>query len=158
MKNFFTTIFLIFIGLIVIGFIFDDTEKKNLEKVDMLKTAKIDKISPSGNLYEIYSLGSNYTDLQRENTTKELKDKIVQWTLPVFEVSKLSENKYKIQTSSGNLFGTKYVGTFIVVYTQNENEVNFIENLKTGSNITIKGIINDTFMRNIDIEPAILIY
>ncbi len=87
-----------------------------------------------------------------------LKDKIVQWTLPVFEVSKLSENKYKIQTSSGNLFGTKYVGTFIVVYTQNENEVNFIENLKTGSNITIKGIINDTFMRNIDIEPAILIY
>lgn len=91
MKNFFTTIFLIFIGLIVIGFIFDDTEKKNLEKVDMLKTAKIDKISPSGNLYEIYSLGSNYTDLQRENTTKELKDKIVQWTLPVFEVSKLSE-------------------------------------------------------------------
>ena len=158
MKNFFTTIFLIFIGLIVIGFIFDDTEKKNLEKVDMLKTAKIDKISPSGNLYEIYSLGSNYTDLQRENTTKELKDKIVQWTLPVFEVSKLSENKYKIQTSSGNLFGTKYVGTFTVVYTQNENEVNFIENLKTGSNITIKGIINDTFMRNIDIEPAILIY
>ena len=77
MKNFFTTIFLIFIGLIVIGFIFDDTEKKNLEKVDMLKTAKIDKISPSGNLYEIYSLGSNYTDLQRENTTKELKDKIL---------------------------------------------------------------------------------
>ena len=89
--------------------------------------------------------------------TKELKDKIVQWTLPVFEVSKLSENKYKIQTDSGTLFGTKYVGTFTVVYTQNENEVRFIENLKTGSNITIKGIISDTFMRNIEIEPAILI-
>ena len=128
-----------------------------IQKIEVLKTAKIDKISPSGELYQIYSLGSNYTDLQRDNMTKELKDKIVQWTLPVFEVSKLSENKYKIQTDSGTLFGTKYVGTFTVVYTQNENEVRFIENLKTGSNITIKGIINDTFMRNIEIEPAILI-
>ena len=157
MKTFFKIIFITFIALIVIGIIFNDTEEKNLQKIEVLKTAKIDKISPSGELYQIYSLGSNYTDLQRDNMTKELKDKIVQWTLPVFEVSKLSENKYKIQTDSGTLFGTKYVGTFTVVYTQNENEVRFIENLKTGSNITIKGIINDTFMRNIEIEPAILI-
>ena len=82
------------------------------------------------NFIKFTLLGSNYTDLQRDNMTKELKDKIVQWTLPVFEVSKLSENKYKIQTDSGTLFGTKYVGTFTVVYTQNENEVRFIENLK----------------------------
>ena len=127
----FKIIFITFIALIVIGIIFNDTEEKNLQKIEVLKTAKIDKISPSGELYQIYSLGSNYTDLQRDNMTKELKDKIVQWTLPVFEVSKLSENKYKIQTDSGTLFGTKYVGTFTVVYTQNENEVRFIENLKT---------------------------
>ncbi|RBQ26355.1 hypothetical protein [Arcobacter sp. CECT 9188] len=157
MKKFFKIIFITFIALIVIGIIFGDTEEKNLQKLEVIKTAKIDKISPSGELYQIYSFGSNYTDLQRDNMTKDLKDKIVQWTLPVFEVNKLAENKYKIQTNSGTTFGTRYVGTFTVVYTQNENEVQFIENLKTGSNITIKGIINDTFMRHIEIEPAILI-
>ena len=87
MKTFFKIIFITFIALIVIGIIFNDTEEKNLQKIEVLKTAKIDKISPSGELYQIYSLGSNYTDLQRDNMTKELKDKIVQWTLPVFVVS-----------------------------------------------------------------------
>ncbi len=157
MKKFFKIIFIIFVILIVIGLIFDDTEKKSIEKVKNLISVEIYQIPPQGKLYELYSFGSNNTDLQRDNMEKELKGKIVQWILPVFEVKKLSENKYKIQTDSGNLFGTKYVGTFTVVYTQNENEIKFIENLKTGNLVTVKGEITGTFMRNIEIEPAILI-
>ncbi|RBQ28571.1 OB-fold protein [Aliarcobacter vitoriensis] len=157
MKTFFKIVFILIISLIAIGVIFDNTEEKNLQKLETIKTSNIDKISPTGTLYDIYTLMSDYTDLQRVNTEKELKGKIVQWTLPVFEVSKLSENKYKIQTDSGTFFGTKYVGTFTTIYTQSKDEVIFIENIKTGNLITVKGEITGTFMRNIQIEPAILI-
>lgn len=157
MKSFFKLILGALIVLIVIGIIFDNTEEENLKKVEELKTAEIYNILPTGKLYDLYSLGSEHTDIQRDNMTNELKGKIVQWTLPVFEVNKESENKYIVQTDSGNFFGKKYVSTFTTVYTQNDNEVKYIENLKTGSNITIKGIINNTFIRHVEIEPAIII-
>jgi hypothetical protein len=96
------------------------------------------------------------TDIQRQNTEKEIIGKIVKWTLPVFEVKKLDETKYKIQTS-GFMNGTSIVSTFVTVYPQDQKDKAYIEALKTNDRITIKGKITGTSMRSIKIEPAILI-
>ena len=53
--------------------------------------------------------------------------------------------------------GTPMIGAFITIYPRNESEKSYIENLKTDDRLTFKGKITGTTMRNIDIEPAILV-
>ncbi|MEO7928116.1 MAG: lysozyme inhibitor LprI family protein [Gallionella sp.] len=107
-------------------------------------------LSPTGELAAIFNLMSNNTDLQRENRIKEIKGQVVEWTLPVYEVEK-DGNDYKVQTEAGDA-----VGTFIYISPRNDQDKVVIEGLKTGSQISIKGIIKDDFMRNLVIQPAIL--
>ena len=45
-------------------------------------------LTPSGELYETFHIGTNATDVQRENLETKIKGQIVQWTLPVYEVRK----------------------------------------------------------------------
>lgn len=126
--------------------------------MEEVKISKSENISPKGLLYDLYVLGSDYTDVQRTNMINELNGRVVQWKLPLYEVSREGQNKYRIQTSSGNLFGANYVSTFATLYTQNQNEAKYVESLKTGDMITIKGTINGIAgIRSINIEPAILI-
>jgi uncharacterized protein len=113
-------------------------------------------ISPKGKLADMYNLGSNYTDIQRDNMTKELKGKQIIWELPVYEVSKISNGKYRISTGTGELFGDSYVSASIKLTARNSNEVNYIESLMTGNKIKIQGIISDVFLRTVQIEQAIL--
>ena len=95
---------------------------------------------------------SKHTDIQRENKEKEITGKIVQWSLPVYEVNKPNDKYYRIQTS-----GSNHVGTFVKIYPRNNEEKQYIEELQTGNIISFKGkIIGTTTMRNIDIAPAIL--
>lgn len=114
---------------------------------------------PSGELAEIFSYGGNSTDLQREIKLKEIKGKVVEWTLPVYDIQSAGPG-YKIQTDShykNDFFGEKLVGTFINITARNENEKRLIESLKTGDLIHIKGIIDDSSLRNLNINSAFLI-
>ena len=124
-----------------------------LDPLEKLAQAPIAGIQPVGPLADIFAVGGQYTDLQRENTLHEIKDRIVSWTLPVYEV-KREGNGYKIQTNAGR--GNGYVGTFISITPRNEQDRQIIEALKTGESISFRGIIADTFMRHIVIKPAIL--
>lgn len=105
---------------------------------------------PQGELANMFNLGSDNTDLQRENKLKEITGKIVQWQLPVYEISK-SDDEYKVQTSGGDV-----VGTFIYITTRNDQDKQIIEALKTGDTISFKGRIYDTSVRYLEIKPAIL--
>ena len=130
----------------------DDEIAQQLAEIQQTSPANI---SPKGEIAEMFSMMSNNTDIQRENKEKELKGKIVEWTLPVFEVSVTNAEKgiYKIQTSgSGNT-----VGAFVEVYARDDAERAKIESLTTGSLVTVKGRIDDTFMRHINIELARLV-
>lgn len=121
--------------------------------LDTMANAQAASISPSGKISEVFSLGSKNTDIQRENMEKELKGKIVQWTLPVYEVRKTDENMYRVQTKSG----TRYVGAFLTLHTRSVEESAYVESLRTGNMISFKGRINGTTMRNIDVDPAVLV-
>lgn len=140
-------------GLFVKG-VSDSVKKAEAEtknQVDALATVSPSNLRPDGELKKKFDMMSDFTDVQRENAEAEFTGKIVEWTLAVFEV-KRKDDKYRVQTSNDN-----NVGTFIDLYPKSDEERTRIEALKTGDMITVRGYINGTFMRNVQIEPAILI-
>lgn len=161
----------IFVGLIIIASLINhQTEKstdggrptqavKEKDEPEIVKIAKATpyNISPYGELAEMFKMGSDYTDLQRENKKKELIDKIVEWNLEVYEIKRVNDNLYRVQTTSPLLFG-RTVKTFTYVHTRNDLEKVHLAHLKTGDTIHIKGKIKDIdMMRTFKIDPAIVI-
>lgn len=108
------------------------------------------QLSPTGELSAMFNLMSENTDLQRKNKFKEIKGKIVEWTLPVYEVRQ-SGSGYAIQTEAGQA-----VGAFVYITARNDQDKAVVEGLKTGSHISFKGVIGDVTMRHLEIKPAIL--
>lgn len=134
------------------------SEEEIAHELSLVESSKVDNIKPIGTLYDMFSYGSTYTDIQRENMEKELIGKIIQWTLPVYEVNK-EESVYTIDTSDSILsFSNKNsIETRIKLYPKNEQEMLYIEKLKTGNKITIKGKITGVSMRVLEIDYARLI-
>lgn len=108
------------------------SESDTEDPLTTLANAKPAKIHPQSKLAEIFSYGSDYTDLQRDDTFNGVKNSIIEWELPVYEVSRNGEG-YKIQTDTedGN------VGTFIYLTPRNESDNAFIKQLKTGDRIRV---------------------
>lgn len=130
-----------------------------LSPLDELERAPSANISPKGELAEIFSYGSNFTDLQRQLKFKEIQGKVIEWRLPVYEV-KQSGDGYTIQTArhaKGDLFGPKLIGTFLRISPRSEEDRRFVERLKTGDIVKVKGVIEDVTMRSLNIKPAIFV-
>jgi len=108
------------------------------------------QLSPTGELAAMFTLMSEHTDLQRKNKLKEIKGKIVEWTLPVYEVRQAGSG-YAVQTGADVA-----VGAIVYVTARNEQDKALIEGLKTGSSISFKGVIDGVSMRHLEIKPAIL--
>ncbi len=116
-------------------------------------------LKAEGELSEMFALGSKHTDLQREKKSKEIIGKVVQWRLPVYEVSK-SGGSYRIQTQTRigtGMFGTNLVGTFVYITPRSDEDSKIIEALKTDDMICFKGQIADTSLRTLTIKPAVLV-
>jgi len=133
--------------------------KSKADPLTELASAQPGNLQPEGELSELFALGSKYTDLQRENKSKEIIGQVVQWRLPVYEVSKSKEG-YKIQTrgsvSIGG-YGKDLIGTFIHITPRDDEDRKIIETMKTDDVIAFKGRIAGTSMRMLTIKPAILI-
>jgi hypothetical protein len=145
------------LGIVIVGIIVavvigmpssEDIEKKLAE----VETATASNIEPGGSLASMFSFISDSTDIQRDNKEKEIVGGIVEWRLPVFEVSKVGDSglKYKVQTSGNK----NNVGTFVYITARDSNEAKKIEALSSNDMINIKGEITGIFMRNITIEHA----
>jgi len=102
-------------------------------------------------IIDTFAIMGNGTDIQRNNLEEQLKGKIVRWPVKVYEVAKKDENVYRIQTTDSNT-----PAAFIDLYARSESESRRIEQLSTGDVVIIKGRIVGTFMRNIEIEKAII--
>lgn len=155
-MGFFLKLIIGIVGLSVLGAILSPSDEDLLAE---LNSAQISDINPAGELGELFTFGSERTDIQRDNKEAEIKGKYVQWSLPVYDVNKLSEGKYKVQTSSDEAIfgGRKRVGAFVTIYINNDSEQKYLEGLREGDIITFKGKITGTTMRNIDLDPAIVI-
>ena len=119
----------------------------------------ISKYTIDGELAKAFNLNSKYTDIQRENLLKQLKGQLVVWEVEIYEIDKKSDKVYKIQTSGGLNIGASNVGTFVELTAKDTLQSNFIEGLKTGQVIRIKGILTgESTLRSLIIKPAILWY
>ena len=147
------------LGILTIGgcfFAVSSSAKKEKAKTQAelksLGSATPSSLRPDGKIKEQFALFSDFTDVQRENAAAEFTGKIVEWQLSVYDVDRRGDI-YRIQTSSG-----VNIGTFIDLHPRSDDERPFIEALKTGDTITVRGILKRvTLFRNIEIEPAILI-
>lgn len=145
------------IGLVVIAGQSPDTPKK--DPLAELASAQPSALQAEGELSELFAFGSKNTDLQRENKLKEIKGQVVQWQLPVYEVSR-SGDGYKVQTKTGvrvGPFGQDLVGTFIYITPRDDAERRAIEALKTGDAILVKGRIAGSSLRSLELKPALLV-
>jgi hypothetical protein len=127
------------------------------EKLKSLPNASPSGLQPTGELADLFNLGSDHTDIQRKNKEKEIKGQVVDWTLSVYEVSKSGE-KYRIQTKSSIGGYGNEVAAFVELTAQSQEEVTFIEGLKTNDRFRFKGCIAGIgMMRTLEIKPAILL-
>ena len=130
------------------------------DPLEKLNVAQPSELFPYGELEEMFSYGNDFTNLQREIKLKEIQGKVVAWRLPVYDVQR-SGDGYRIQTNAtykNNQPETRLIGTFVNLTARNVEDRRLIESLKTGDIVSFKGIINDTSMRNLDINPAVLLH
>jgi hypothetical protein len=102
--------------------------------VEELTRAPVDNYQAEGTISQVFALGSQNTNAQREAVTRELTGKVVNWTLPVYEVNR-SGDTFTIQTQQRNgVFGSgnELVGTFVTVIPQSTEEKSYLELLRTG--------------------------
>lgn len=165
----------VFVGLIVLSVVLLEIQasskpKSSSEAAEVVKpiedpitelaNTSPSELRPEGELSEMFVYGSSNTDLQRENKLKELNGQIVEWTLPVYEVSRHGEG-YKIRTESHSTpwsHGQKLLDASVYITARDENEKKYLEGLKTGDLFRFKGrLTGKTFMRALEIKPAILV-
>jgi len=144
-----------FFGLIVLVVMMKPSAEqqaaKAQEEIAEIEAAQADGPSPS-ELAPIFNPNSEFTDVQRDNKEKEITGRIVQWTVPIYDVNK-TDVGYRIQTSTTAFT----VGAFVTVIPQNDEESQLIEGLKEDDRISFKGRITGvTFTRDIEIKPAVL--
>ena len=147
------------LGILTIGGCFlmvsnsaKEAEAKTQAELASLISATPSSLRPDGKIKEQFALFSDFTDVQRENAAAEFTGKIVEWQLSIYDVDRRGDI-YRIQTSGG-----VNIGTSIDLHPRSGEERSFIEALKTGDLITVRGIIKGTSLfRNIKIEPAILV-
>ncbi len=142
--------------VLLTGAVVSNIEKEKQAKIKALETATPSELLPDGDLANKFNLISEHTDIQRENTEKEIKGQVVQWTLTVYEVTKNSSG-YRIQTKTSIGGYGNEVAAFVELTARNQEEKSFIEELKTEDRFQFKGYIDGITMRSLDIKPAILV-
>lgn len=145
--------------LIIMGSLGKNSGPKEDPLEVLAKTPADTSLEASGDLAALFNLNSDGTDLQRDNKLKELKDKVVVWTLPVYDVKKKGDH-YKIQTKSSiNLNGRSQgpVAAWLEVFVQTPDEDAVIASIHTGDLLTFKGRLSGkTTMRALEISPVVL--
>ncbi|RXH39530.1 hypothetical protein XH94_16570 [Bradyrhizobium zhanjiangense] len=126
------------------------TDQSGVQSDAKLASALASDLAPTGELAEIFSFISEATQIQRDEKERAIKGKIVQWKLPVYNVSERN-GFVVIQTRSRR----GLVGTFCYVRA-NEAVKKYALSLRENDLVTCKGEIAGTSMRNIEIRPAIL--
>lgn len=150
---------ILFIPLFFLIYLFDSTiadAKRNRGELQPQKLYQLGSsdILPTGKLAKVFNLGSDYTDVQREDTLKAIKNNVVSWKLPVYEISRTGDDSYKIITQGGS----NLVECIIYLTVFSDSEKSFVHSLKTGNLIPFKGLLTgETFMRSLVVRPAVLL-
>ncbi len=109
MKRFIEIVFWTVVGLVgipVFGMLIytvlpvdHGADARKLTTDNNIATAKASDIAPDGELAKMFSFFSDATEIQRAEKERQIRGKVVQWRLPVYNVTERSDF-YVIQTKS----------------------------------------------------------
>lgn len=121
----------------------------------------IDKSAPLPIEFEfvsdVFLLGSDYTDLQRTNLEKEIAGKLVQWELPIYEISLLEDGTYLIITQP-NFNGKSHLTATVSILAKSDKDRDYLATLKTNDLVSFKGVVTSiNFRMAISVAPAVLV-
>lgn len=128
-----------------------------------LENATISELVPQDELADMFNPMSDSTNFQRSTKLAELKGKVIAWNLPLYEISKIGDNEFRISTNTGKLSKmteghSPYVHCSIKLTTRDAADIGKLLEFKTGDMIRIKGVLTGTtdIGRALEIDPAIL--
>ena len=109
---------------------------------------------------EVFALGSDFTDLQRDLLRKELVGSVVKWDIQVYEID-YADGVYKVTSQPIPIKSRQAVNMLrasISVYPQDEREHELLQKAKTNDRLMIRGKVQDVVLRTVVlIEPAVLV-
>ena len=121
----------------------DETEKISTAPVDPLNIVE---------LAGVFKDQTSHKDSRAQNKAKEITGKIIQWNAEVF-VCTQSAGYYQLVTKAT----ASAPGTLLMIYPRNNQQKNFLENIKPGNVIEVKGKISGMQQGRLKIDPAMII-
>ncbi len=125
--------------------------KSQPDKLENIVAAAVDSVN-TAELASVFNPKNKQMSPQAQSKAAEITGKIVQWNLEVF-VATQSGDFYQVVTQST----PDVPGTLLRVYPRNNQQKNYLDNIKPGSRIQVKGKISGTQQGRIKIDPAIII-
>ncbi len=127
--------------------------------VHALKDAPVVSIALQ-DVVDTYVLGGNRTDVQRDALTAKLVGSTVSWQFKVYDITKEDE-RYRVmselmESSAAGTFGKFAVVAFVTP--RDEQDVQILLKLQTGSEVVIRGFVNGVSARTaLVLSPAELV-
>lgn len=109
---------------------------------------------------ELFVLGGNKTELQRETMSQKIIGSRVSWSFKVYEVAKEGE-QYRVMSemigsSHPNAFGKLTVIAFL--NPRNSNDEQILLKLETGKQVKVRGVVDSINLRSLVVlSPAELV-
>lgn len=129
------------------------------EQIAEIASASTNPITPE-QVSEVFALGSEFTDLQRDILHKELLGSVVEWDIQVYEI-KYADGVYKVTSQPIPIKSRQAVNMLrasFAVYPQDERDHELLQKAKTNDRIKIRGKVQDIVLRTVVlIEPAVLV-
>jgi hypothetical protein len=162
MKKFGTIAFWVFIGLVglpVFGILislilssfttFGGPDSRPVDSTEV-KNAEVASTEPPPELIDALSWTSGLTSIEKDRIKDGMRGKVVQWTMPVWDVKLDGDDNYVVQTDS-----SLGIGAFCKV-TRGDQSQAFVKELKAGQLVTCKGTVSGYTLGNVNISPSIL--
>jgi len=126
----------------------DKDQSKDLKSIEV---ADVDHVNAS-ELATLFNDKKLLMSPQVQEKANEITGKIVQWELEVFVATK-SMDRYQIVTKST----ANSPATLLTVYPRNSQQQSYLDSIKPGFSIQIKGKISGFQQGRIKIDPAVVL-
>ncbi len=123
-----------------------------------ITNAKTNPAAPE-QVSEVFALGSEFTDLQRDILRKELVGSVVEWDIQIYEIE-YADGIYKVTSQPIPIKSKQAVNMLrasFSVYPQDDRDHELLRKAKTNDRMNIRGKVQDIVLRTVVlIDPAIL--
>lgn len=129
------------------------------QQIAEIISAKTNPVAPEL-VSEVFALGSDFTDLQRDLLWKELVGSVVEWDIQVYEID-YADGIYKVTSQPIPIKSKQAVNMLrasFAVYPHDDRDHELLRKAKTNDRLNIRGKVQDVVLRTVVlIEPAVLI-